>query len=254
MAYKIEGTVSDDAKIYVINTSDDSLEQVKSVSAGAYTVDLLDEENVHVIAVRNSDSKALAYGAVDADYVFNDYNSWFAIAASADDGVAWNADYYPTNWEHLSLGANSYKIVMRFTNVSIPKDAQIETAYLRLVSNETRAANTVSHNIRAIDENNSPQRTGNQWDPDGWDTLPRTSASSANVIPANFPAGAVWTSNSLVSIIQELVNRGGWVSGNALTLLMEDPVVAPDSGNYKRVASWDNSTYDEPRIYVEWRA
>ena len=254
MAYKISGTVSDDCKIYVINTSDDSLEQVKSVSAGAYSVDLLDEENVHVFAVRDSDSGCLGHGSVDAEYVFNDYMQWFPILTGNDDVLVYDT-WCSATTNQFSFGSSVKIAALRFDNIIIPKDAQIEEAYIRVVSTQDRADNQIAHNIVAVAEDDSPQRTASPtWARPTWDALPKVSTVVPAVIPAVFPEGYVWTSPSIIGIIQELVNRTGWVAGNALTILMQDPVSSPDGGAYQRFAAYEHTTYDEPRLYVHWRA
>jgi hypothetical protein len=42
MSYKFSGVASHDCTVYVINTSDDSIETVQAVSAGAYEIDTLE--------------------------------------------------------------------------------------------------------------------------------------------------------------------------------------------------------------------
>ncbi|GAH54298.1 unnamed protein product, partial [marine sediment metagenome] len=57
-----------------------------------------------------------------------------------------------------------------------------------------------------------------------------------------------------VSIIQEIVNREGWESGNALALWWDDhDDRSSHTTNCRRIAaSWDNTTYAAPALYVEY--
>jgi hypothetical protein len=69
MAYKVEGTASDDCKIYVINTATDIVDRVESVSAGAYEIGLLTADNIHVLAEPDDVAKSpITYTNIDTVY------------------------------------------------------------------------------------------------------------------------------------------------------------------------------------------
>lgn len=252
MAYRIDGTVTDDSKIYIINTSNDTIEAVKSVSAGTYFVNYLDEESVHVLAVRTSDNKALAYGGVNAIYEAVDYSDTFLVATSLDDGCNASGDTWAEADSRLSFGYQTDRYVAtRFTNVSIPQGAQIQVANVKLYHYASENLQTIY--IKAVNENNSPQRyLDSPWGlTSSWDALPYTSQVS-DTIPAYKSAGTLWTSTSLVNIIQTIVNRTGWSANNALTIVYK---VTQNRGYTTHMYSRDGAgaTY-APRLYVEWRA
>ncbi len=123
----------------------------------------------------------------------------------------------------LSGGDENF-IGIRFQNINIPKDATITASYIQFQSqgNESGAVNFLIYG-EAIDDSpafasvpsdiTSRNRTVNQvsWSPPDW-------ANNQNDLDTRTP--------SLNPVIQEIVSRSGWVSGNDLTIMIRDSVHA----------------------------
>lgn len=62
--YQIAGTLSDDAKIFVIDESSENVEYSDVKTAGAYSIIVSDASEKTVVAIRESDGKLLGYGRV----------------------------------------------------------------------------------------------------------------------------------------------------------------------------------------------
>ena len=251
-SYKIEGTVSEPCKIYVIDSSDDSLVTVESVaSAGSYSIlPLVDVSNVHLLGVPDDPQKqALAYHSVDGIVHLTDYNAWFNLAAGGDDGMAedWGGgSSNPSNTVN-NFGSHSQLVWCRFTNVTIPSDAIITNAYVRLVYAGFQLGPAEGLNVKCIAEDNSPQRN---WIKSQWDTLGKTSSVAASSGHSQ-SGGTNWDSPDIKTPIGEVIGRAGWNSGQALTVVFEDFAY---TGNFQSYAAYEHATYNEPRLYVAWQA
>lgn len=152
----------------------------------------------------------------------------FQVAASLDDCEAWwNGD---TGAWVFSLtrggqtvgyyGNSEYKIGggIRFLNVTIPPGATITKAYLTITVRDAISAVVVNTKIRGEANDNPPTFT----DYPNYSARPRTAA----VVPwSAIPPWATdeqHNSPEIKTIIQEIINRPGWNSGNALVIFWDD--------------------------------
>lgn len=129
---------------------------------------------------------------------------------------------------------------MRFTAVNIPRGAIITNAYLQFKVDEATSENT-SLVIRGQAVDNAGAFTTTAYN---ISNRAKTSASvNWNNIPAWNTVGATIQSPNLASVIQEIVNRGGWSSGNSLALFMD--------GAGRRVStSYESNAPDAPLLHV----
>jgi hypothetical protein len=142
----------------------------------------------------------------------------FTVSADEDDaveigsgGARWDnsADYY---LRVVQASSNQKHVGHRFTNVTIPKNSTITSAYLKpylyiavnddlyckIYGEATNSSNDFSSNPTIVSRS-------------------RTTAYTAVSLDNQ---GEGWKSYNVTSAVQEIVNRSGWSSGNALTLLM----------------------------------
>lgn len=133
---------------------------------------------------------------------------------------------------------------MRFTGVTIPPGATIESAYVQFTADEKHSGAT-SLLIRAHDTNDAGAFTKAKhnlsnrpltdaavaWNPVAWNTK-------------NVATGKQRTPD-LADVIQEIVDRPGWDSGNAIALVV--------TGSGTRTAdSYDGGANKAPRLHVEY--
>lgn len=135
---------------------------------------------------------------------------------------------------------------VRFTTVLIPQGTTIKSAVLTLVASDTVSSITVNAIIKGEDANqaNAFSTYANFMG------RPRTSASVAWNNIAGWTAGVSYQTADLKTIIQEIVNRAGWLSGNALVLFIENN--GSTQGSYREFASWDHLTYAAAQLIVTW--
>lgn len=151
----------------------------------------------------------------------------FQINSSNDDAseIQTNGTVLVDDWA-IQLGYNTGRseqqiVGLRFSNVDIPKQAIIKSAYLRFFTNNADSTGQVNFTItgEASDDSqsfeevvynisNRPRTTASaQWSPPDW-TIPWISKEEHR-------------SSDISNIIKEIVSRQGFVSGNAITIFIE---------------------------------
>ena len=116
-------------------------------------------------------------------------------------------------------GTNQY-VGVRFQNINIPQGTTILSASIQFTTDETDTGST-SVTIRGDDSDNA-----NVFSSSNYNISSRT-LTSASVAWNNIPSwnsvgqsGANQQTPDLTAIVQEIVNRGGWVNGNAMAFVI----------------------------------
>lgn len=165
------------------------------------------------------------------------------VAFGADDAEQESTGSVNRTSTDLEL-ATGRTVGIRFTSLAIPPGAEIASAYLQFTADEIHAGATALL-ISGDDRDTSPSLgTGSfsissrprtaavvEWSPAPWNTIGE--AAEAQRTP------------DLRAIVQEIVDRAGWQSGNAISFLV--------SGTGKRVGvSRDRSASLAPLLVVEY--
>jgi hypothetical protein len=131
---------------------------------------------------------------------------------------------------------------LRFTGVNLPQGAVITNAYVQFAADET-GSGAAALTIRGQAADNAPAFTTAS---SNLSSRATTTASVGWAPPDWLTVGAATAAqrtSDLSPILQEIVGRQGWTSGNALALLV--------TGTAARFAeSFEGST--DPRLHVEW--
>ncbi len=147
-------------------------------------------------------------------------------------------------YENAGKGA-AQVIGLRFVNVAIPKGATITNAYVEFACDETKDGTLpVSLLIEGEPNPNPPTFTTDiigrprttakaVWDPVNWTT-----------------AGQKDRTSNIASVIQEIVNLGGWASGNALVLIISDNPAKPSQG-LRCAEAFDGDASLAPLLHIE---
>jgi acid phosphatase type 7 len=142
-------------------------------------------------------------------------------------------------------GTTGNQIVgLRFQDVKIPHDARILSAYLLFTADETGNEPT-SLRIQAVADDNAAEfsykhnnvssrttsTTSTRWDPAPWNM--RNESGPAQKSP------------DLKDLVQEVLSRPGWKTGNAVAFVI--------TGNGKRTAwSYEGSPIHAPKLVITW--
>jgi len=154
------------------------------------------------------------------------------------------------DWSEVSvsdddLDIGQYDSGIRFTNVDIPPEAVILHAEIEFETIYSDSGTTHTE-IFGFDASDDP----NEFDDGASDVTnrlaSRTDASVrwSNIVPLT--TGELVGTPNLRTIVQEIVDRGGWTSGNAMTFLFEA------DGGRRRVSTVDGGVGPKLRIqYVD---
>jgi hypothetical protein len=179
------------------------------------------------------------------------------VGASPDDAQRYlTIDQFDLICTEFMAGAfsgiyNKYGTGARFTNITIPQGATINQAYLTLRCSFGTSAVTVNTRISAEKIDNAPTFAD---DKAAFDTR-YANRTTARVDWDSIPAWSLnvdYNSPEIKTVIQEIINRAGWASGNALVIFWEDfdgrSTNIANCG--KRAYSYNGSTPYAPRLYI----
>ena len=145
----------------------------------------------------------------------------YQISASSDDNTELNdtslAGATATILNAGYNGTTAYDMALRWQSINIPQGSLITSAKLSVYL--TADTGTLSANIRGIDEDNTATWSSGSRPSQRTKTSATITANEANW---NNWATDSWTDIDITSVIQEIINRGGWSANNALAVVIED--------------------------------
>lgn len=145
---------------------------------------------------------------------------------------------------------NEHSAGARFTNVTIPQGATINSATFQMRANASYNAgsNVIKYHVSGQAADNAAtfaiaanMTTTNR---------PRTTAVSADWTQTSV-TGGTWYSIDVTSVVQEIINRAGWTSGNALVIIV-DTHVDTTLGEWQDYDSYDGSAANAPKLDVDY--
>ena len=142
------------------------------------------------------------------------------IATGSDDAEESATGAVQTGSSDLELvfDGNDQLVGLRFTGVTVPRGATVSSAHVQFRTDEvTTAAASLTIQGQAADNAVTFSSSGKV------STRTRTTSAVAWAPPAWSTVGEIGTAQqtpNLASIIQEIINRPGWTSGNAMALII----------------------------------
>ena len=162
--------------------------------------------------------------------------------AEEDDGQAYVGD------DDLDINEKDY-VGLRFQDIEIPKDATITNAYVKFTVQDKKGDDDEAIvKIYGEDSDNASTFTSNAND---ISSRTKTTASITWDIPdwkKKNDSGPAQTTPNLSSIIQEIVNRDQWQSGNSIAILIEQFDGDEDRDAY----AYDGSKKRAPLLHIEF--
>jgi hypothetical protein len=142
---------------------------------------------------------------------------------------------------------------VRFQNITIPQGSQIQSAYLRLTAypDSLNLQTNCKLKIRGnITSNSSSFSTSGDYT--GRAKTSATVTWDSQSVPSlgTWLSDTVYQSPNIASVIQEIVNQGGWASGNALTLFVEDN--GSNSGSMRVAHAFDSTPTKAPELVINY--
>ena len=225
----------------------------KSYAKASSAADILDAIGISAAGAVEATAAAAGGGG----------SSTYQVAASADDAhmdsITDNSGRAPTNNGIVSLtntkleagshGGNAeWCVAIRFPGIAAAQGATISSATLELRGNASynAAPNVVKFFVSAQASDNAPALATTNGDLNST-TRPRSTAyaewTQTNVV------GGSWYSVDVTAVIQEIVNRAGWATGNAIVMLVD---VHPDctTGEWQDFDSYDGAPAGAPKLTI----
>lgn len=174
-----------------------------------------------------------------------------SIATGSDDAGWSGGDSYDATVAESVLGNYlGFQIynLFRFDNITIPSGSTINSATLEFHCNLNTSGNTVNVRIEGIDEDD-PVAPTTTADANG--RTRTTATTNWSSLPA-WTAGAKYTSPSFAATVQELIDRVGWASGNAMMFYVMNN--SSSSNANRAFAFFENTTYDPVLLTIDYTA
>lgn len=133
----------------------------------------------------------------------------------------------------------------RFTNVTIPGGATIQSAKITVVARGSVPDGSQKTNIYAEDVDDAVAPTTKTEHDDDVRTTNFTAWDDED-----FVVDAETDSPDLAAVIQEIVDRGSWLSGNSLMILWDDD--GSLDGDYCVMYQYDDDTTKAMKLHVEY--
>jgi hypothetical protein len=175
-------------------------------------------------------------------------NTWQVVTGSddAEETLSTHAVNLTSTDLELVIDSSLQMVGVRFQNVAIPKNATISAAYIQFTdkTGEDLNTNPISLTLQGQAADTAETFTTGS---SNISSRPDTAASVTWVPPtwADAAAGPDQRTPDLKSIVQEIVNRAGWASGNAMAFTITG------SGS-RRAWSYNGSPANASQLIVQW--
>jgi hypothetical protein len=175
----------------------------------------------------------------------------YQVSTSNDDGSASSTSTFSrtATSPYIGYSGYAYHLYSRFQYVAVPAGATIVSAKIQYRAAASATGNAPNTLIYFSDADSAVAPTTRAE----FDAISLTSASVSWSMP-NFTSGSWYDSPDIKSVVQEVVDRAGWESGNDMMLVHRDN--GSTDGYIRRVWAYDGSgnvsgarlviEYDEP--------
>ncbi len=171
----------------------------------------------------------------------------YQVRSSADDASCWETYQFPTDkW----LGIGTHHAGMRFTGVAIPQGSTILRASLEICAAPDALVAQVDGLVKGEAADNPPAF--------GTDTHVITRATTTTASTAwkwtganPWAVDAWYESPDIHTVVQEIVDRPGWASNNAMVIIYT--FNADPSGNERRFWSYDGDPTKAAKLTITYQ-
>jgi len=142
---------------------------------------------------------------------------------------------------------------MRFTNITIPPGATIVHAYLTLRASSNKTGTICNTRISAEDIDDAPTFADGGAAFDARWANRTTARVDWDAIPA-WTLNTDYNSPEIKTVIQEIIDREGWVSGQDIVIFWEDyeDRSTHAAGCFRGGYSYDSSITYAPKLIIEY--
>lgn len=213
------------------------------------------------LATLKQQGKNLTLGLVSQQYQNRSQNKSSTITNSK---IVVTSGSTPLNYStsssylHMGHGLDNTKkssTGLRFRGIQIPNGSTILSAYIKFVAFpdylNTNTGCKLSIYGEAADNASS---FGNEADYNGRTLTTANTSWDSTTTPAltTWVAESTYQTPSLTSIVQEIVNRGGWTAGNTMNFRIKDN--GSSSAGVRSCYSFDGSSGKAPILYITYKS
>jgi len=183
------------------------------------------------------------------------------VGASADDCVAVTSSgsgSWSLTQDRFNAGAYDavnygYFSGARFQGITLDNSQVISIAYLRIKCVTQFSGTDVRTKLSAEDIDDAPAFTSIGYD-DYW-ARTKTTAQVDWDISTVWSVDTTYNSAEIKTVVQEVVDRGGWASGQDIVIFWEDDSSPTNAQNIRRGHSWDApGNVEGPILHIEYEA
>jgi hypothetical protein len=171
------------------------------------------------------------------------------VGAALDDSRSIDATYTNTSIYATYGGVELngfHEGQVRFTNVTVPQGSTIDTCDAIFNPNGSRSGTTCIIELALEDADNPGQVTSES----DFNARVLTTARVADSGVAAWTDAVEYTSPELKTTLQEVVDRGGFASGNAINLFSKDN--GSTNGAFRHGHSYDSDTAKAVKFHIEY--
>lgn len=173
------------------------------------------------------------------------------VGAGSDDCIEDVGGYYSHTGGNLNFGYfnatyTNFDSGVRFTNVTVPQGATITAAYLSFRAKYGGSGLLFDAVIKGIAEDNTPT-----WSESNKPSQRSKTAANVTWNMVAWTPDQWYNTPSITSIIQGIVNRSEWASGNSLALVVENDT-GDESGELRQPNSYVETPADAPKLHIEY--
>jgi hypothetical protein len=169
------------------------------------------------------------------------YDSLLVMVSSSSDDCNQKSDG-SMNLTEGDLHLGQRHVGIRFTSIGVPQGATVTEAYIKFISRNSRTDDTdVVIYAEDVDDASTYSNSSNNL-------TGRTKTSAfSNWALADWSSDQAYYSPELKNLVQEVVNRESWSSGNDLAFIIEY------TNGHHDPKSYDYSTSQAPSIFVKYQ-
>lgn len=171
------------------------------------------------------------------------------INSGSDDIEEYQSNGYmyltSTDLEIVQDGSTLQKVGLRFNGINVPQGSTIEYAYIQFTADEDDSAAT-NLDVHAEDADNAAAFSTTYYDLSN-----RTTTNAmVNWVPSTWTkgdAGSAQQTPDLSTVVQEVVNRAGWASGNSMAMIIS-------GSGIREAESYEGLASGAAKLFIEYSA
>lgn len=231
-----------DVKSSIIRNGEVIVDTSGGVDPATYNPLLWLDANEPNTLYKTSSNNSQSIGALAGTSYYDVVEERGTDASSSPGSLSANSSDLEMSWDGASRG--NQKVGLRFRSINAPNSSTIQSAYIQFTTDETKQSGSLDLSVEGVASDNPSSWSGSYavssatkttqnitWQPPNWNNVGSKGANERV---------------DVTSIVQELVNRSGWTSGNAMAFAISHVI-----GSGVRTAESGTSA-GAPELFIQW--